>query len=93
MEPFEALTLESGGKDSTHEHGSFILDLPYRPCSHHVLLESDMLSALSTHEGCNHLMVLSCRKFGRLIVDAYVYHKHCRFRVCDVALTLQLKLH
>jgi hypothetical protein len=28
-----------------------------------------------------------------LIVDAYVYHKHIRFRVCTVALTLQIKLH
>jgi hypothetical protein len=28
-----------------------------------------------------------------MIVDAYVYHKHCRFRVCTMALTLQLKLH
>ena len=92
MEPFEALTLESGGKDSTHEHGGFILDSPYRLCSHHVPLESDMLSALSTHEGYNHLLVLFCKTFGRLIVDAYVYHKHCRFRVSTVALTLQLKL-
>ena len=93
MEPFEALSLESGGKDSTHEHGGFILDSPYGPCSHHVPPESDMLSVLSTHEGCNHLMVLFCRKFRRLVVDVYVYHKHIRFRVCIVALTLQLKLH
>ena len=88
MEPFEALTLESGGKDSTHEHGSFILDSPCRPCSHHVPPESDMLSALSTHEGCNRLMVLFCRKLRRLGVDVYVYHKHIRFCVCIVALTL-----
>ena len=93
MEPFEALTLESGGKDSTHGHGSFILDSPYKPCSHHVPLESAMLSALSTYQGYNHLLVLFCKTFGRLIVDAYVYHKHCRFRVCTVALTSQLKLH
>jgi hypothetical protein len=31
--------------------------------------------------------------FRRLIVDAYVYYKHIKFRVCVVTLTLQLKLH
>ena len=87
-EPFEALTPEFGGKDFIDEHGSFILDLPHKPCSHHASLESAMLSALSTYEGYNHLLVLFCKMFGRLIVDAYVYHKHCRFRVCTVALTL-----
>jgi hypothetical protein len=52
-----------------------------------------MLSALSMHEGYNHLMVLSCKNFKRMVVAAYVYHKHYRFHVCTVALTLQLKLH
>jgi hypothetical protein len=90
MELYEALTLESGGKDPTEKHGGFTLDIP---CSHLAPLESAMLSALSTHEGCNHLMVLFCRKFRRLVVDAYVDHKHVRFRVCTVPLTLQPKLH
>jgi hypothetical protein len=89
----EVLTLESRGKDSIDEQGSFILDLPPKPCSHQAYPESAMLSALSTHEDYNRLMVISCKKFRRMVVDAYVYHKHCRFRVCIVALTLQLKLH
>jgi hypothetical protein len=27
-----------------------------------------------------------------LVVDAYIYHKYCKFYGCTVALTLQLKL-
>jgi hypothetical protein len=26
-----------------------------------------------------------------LVVDAFVYHKHCKFHGCTVALALQLK--
>jgi hypothetical protein len=93
MKIYDALTLEFKGKDSTDEHGSFTLDIPPKPCSHHASPESAMLGALGMHEVYNRLMVLSCKKFRRMIVDAYVYHKHCRFRVCTMALTLQLKLH
>jgi hypothetical protein len=83
---------ESKGKDSTYEHGSFVLGTPYEPCLHHASPESAMLSARSTHEDYNSLMALSSKKFRRMVVDVYVYHKHCRFRVCIVALTLQLNL-
>jgi hypothetical protein len=93
MESCEAPTLEFIGKGSTDKHGSFILDTTHEPCLHHTYPEPAMLSAPNTHEGCNHLLVLYCRMFRRLIVDAYVYHKHVKFDVCTVALTLQLKLH
>jgi hypothetical protein len=93
IESYETPTLEFIGKDSTNEHGSFILDIPCEPCSHNPSPESAMLSALTTHKGYNHLLVLFWKMFRRLIVDAYVYHKHIRFRVCTVALTLQIKLH
>jgi hypothetical protein len=93
MESCEAPTLEFVGKGSTGKHGSFTLDTPHELCLHHAYPESAMLSALSTHEGYNKLLVLFYKMFIRLIVDAYVYHKHIRFRVCTVALTLQLKLH
>jgi hypothetical protein len=93
MESCEAPTLEFIRKDSFDEHGSFILDIPYEPCSHNSSPELAMRSALTTHEGYNHLLVLYCKMFRRLIVDAYVYHKHIKFPVCTMALTLQLKLH
>jgi hypothetical protein len=92
MEFCETPTLESEGKDSIDEHGSFILEIPQEPCSLNASLESAMLCAPSTYEDYNHLKVLSCKRFRRLVVDVYVYHKHCKFHGCTMALTLQLKL-
>jgi hypothetical protein len=57
---YEALTLESKGKDSTDKHGSFTLDIPPKPCSHHASPESTMLGALGTQEDYNHLLILFC---------------------------------
>ena len=88
MEFCEASTLDSNEKDSTNEHGSFTFDIPRKPCSFNATPESGMLSAPCTHEDNNHLMVLFCKIFRRLVVDVYVYRKHCRFRACTVALTL-----
>ena len=85
MEFCEALTLESNEKDSTDEHGTVIFEIP---CSFNATLEAGMLSAPCTHEDYNHLMVLFYKTFKRLVVDVYVYHKHCRFRACTVTLTL-----
>ena len=88
MELCEAPTLESKEKDSSNVHGSFTLEMPQKPCSFNATPESGMLSALCTHEDNNHLMVLFCKIFRRLVVDVFVYHKHYRFRGCTVALTL-----
>ena len=88
MEHFEVPTLESKGKDSTDEHGSFTLEIPQKPCSSNAIPKSGTLSAPYTHENYNHLKVLFCKIFRRLVVDVYVYRKHCRFRGCTVALTL-----
>ena len=67
------------GKDSIDEHGSFILKIPQEPWSFNNSPESDMFCASSTHEGYNNLKGLSRKTFRRLVVDAYVYHKHCKF--------------
>jgi hypothetical protein len=93
MEIYKAPTLGSKGNDLINKHGTFTIDLPQEPCLHHVSPESATLSAQSTHKDYNHLMVLPCKNFRRTVVDAYVYHKHCKFRICTIALTLQLKLH
>ena len=84
----EAPTLESEEKDSTNEHGSLTFDVPRKQCSFNATPELGMLSASCTHEDYNHLMVLFCKIFRRLVVDVFVYHKHYRFRGCTVALTL-----
>jgi hypothetical protein len=82
MEICKAPTLGSEGKDLIDKHGSFTLDLPQEPCLHHVSPESAMHSAQSTHQDYNRLMVLLCKKFRRMVVDAYVHHKYCRFHEC-----------
>ena len=66
----EAPTLESNEKDSTNEHGTVIFEIS---CSFNATPESGMLSAPSTHEDYNHLMVLFCKIFRRLVVDEFVY--------------------
>jgi hypothetical protein len=60
MEIYEAPTLESEGKDSIDEHGSFILDAPHEPCLHHASPESAMLSTLRMHEYYRRLVVECC---------------------------------
>jgi hypothetical protein len=88
MELYEVLTLEFEEKDSTNEHGSFTLEIPQELCSFNTTPELGTLSAPCTHEDYNHLKVLSCKIFRRLVVDVYIYRKHCRFCGCTVALTL-----
>ena len=90
MESCEAPTLESEEKDSTNEHGSFTFEIPQKPCSFNATPKSGMLSASCTHADYNQLKVLFCKIFRRLVVDVYVYRKHCSFPRCTVALTLQL---
>jgi hypothetical protein len=69
MEIYKAPTLGSKRKDLIDKHGSFTLDIPQEPCLHHVSLESSTLSAQSTHQDYNRLMVLLCKK---------VYKDGCR---------------
>ena len=85
MEFCEALTLESDEKDSTDEHGTVIFEMP---CSFNATPESGMLSAPCTHEDYNQLKVLFCKIFRRLVVNVYIYRKHCRFCECTMALIL-----
>jgi len=77
-ESCEASTLESVEKDSMDEHGTVIFEIP---CSFNFSPESGRLSAPCTHEDYNHLKVLFCKIFTRLVIDVYVYRKHCIFRV------------
>jgi hypothetical protein len=92
MESSEALTLESEAKDYVDEHGSFILETP-PPCpyGHSTPPESATLCTANAFKGYNHLKALSSKTFRRMVVDAYVYYKHCKFCGCTVALILQLK--
>jgi len=89
-ESSEALSLECEEKDSIDGHGSFILETP-PPCSFSTPPESATCCTTNAFASCNLLKTLSSKTFRRMVVDAFVYHKHCKIRGCTIALTLQLK--
>ena len=86
----EALSLECEEKDSIDEHGSFILETP-PPCSFSTPPESAACCTTNAFASCNLLKTLSSKTFRRMVVDTFVYHKHCKFCGCTITLTLQLK--
>jgi len=86
-ESSEALTLEFEENNSIDEHGSFIVKISPL-CSFSTPLESGTRCTMNAFASCNLLKALSSKKFGSMVVDAFVYHKHCKFRGCTIALTL-----
>ena len=89
-ESSEALILEFEENNSIDEHGSFIVETS-PPCSFSTPPESGTRSTMNAFAGCNLLKSLTSKMFGRMVVDAFVYHKHCKFCGCTIALTQQLK--
>ena len=85
-ESSEALSLECQEEDSIDEHGSFILETP-PPCSFSTPPESAACCTMNAFASCN-LLALSSKTFRRMVVDAFVCHKHCKFCGCTIALTL-----
>ena len=86
----EALSLEREEKYSIEEHGSFILESP-TPCRYSTPPETATCCTTNAVASCNLLKTLSSKTFRRMVVNAFVYRKHCKFRCCTIALTLQLK--
>jgi hypothetical protein len=39
----------------------------------------------------NHLSLLICKIFKRMVVDVFIYHKYCKSRSCIMELILQLE--
>ena len=89
-ESSEALPMECEEKDSINEHGSFIIETS-PPCSFSTPPESGPRCTMNAFVTRNLLKSLSSKMFGRMVVDAFVYHRHCKFHGCTIALTLQLK--
>ena len=89
-ESSEALTLEFEENNSIEKHGSFIVETS-PPRSFSTPPESGTHCTMNAFASCNLLKAFSSKTFGRMVVDAFVYHKHCKFRDCTIALTLQLK--
>jgi hypothetical protein len=91
MDNLGAPTLELKKNDSTNKHEGSSFETPCISCS---LLESPeliTLSATNFYEDHNRLLVLIYKFFGRMVVDAYVYHKYCKSHGCIVVLILQLE--
>jgi hypothetical protein len=84
MEKLEELTLKSDRKDHLNKHECFFLE-HQESCSLKVSSRSATFCATSTF---NHLKILAEKVFRRLDVDAYVYHKHYKFRGCTCGTNL-----
>jgi len=89
MDNLGAPILELKKNDSTNKHEGYSFETPSISCS---LLES--LELITLNATCfyrDHNCLLVYKLFGRMVVDAYVYHKYCKSRGCVVVLTLQLE--
>jgi len=79
MDIHEESTLELEKEDYINEHGSYFMNTSSNPCSRKKTPESIGLST-TTHEIFNPLMLLIHKKFERVVVDVFVYHKYCKSR-------------
>ena len=86
----DSLNLEFEENDSIDEYGSFIVKTS-PPCSFSTPPESGTRCTMNAFASYNLLKALSSKTFGRMVVDAFVYHKHYKFHGCTIELTLQLK--
>ena len=75
----EETSLELEKEDDIDEHGSYFMNTSSNPCSHEKSPKSISLSNIDTHEIFNPLILLVHKDFKRVVVDAYVYHKYCKF--------------
>jgi hypothetical protein len=86
-----APTLQTKKEDPAVEHKDFSFESPPVSCSLLEPLEFVSLKTTCFHKNHNHISILVCKLFRRMVVDAFIYHKYCRSRGSIVVLTLQLK--
>ena len=82
-------TLESKTENSTNKHETF--EFPQDLCPDKDSPEFISLRATCSHQVSNHLLNFPSKMYKRVVVDAFIYHKHSRFCGSTMALTLQLK--
>jgi hypothetical protein len=75
-------------QESANEHAHFSFVTSHVPWS--LLRSIEFVSLLTTcpYEDPNHLLIIVSKHFKRMVVDAYVYHKHCKSRSDTMALAL-----
>jgi hypothetical protein len=76
----EETPLELEKEDDINEHLSYFMNTSSNPCSHEKSTESIGLSNIATHKIFNPLILPVHKDFERVVVDAYVYHKYCKYR-------------
>ena len=82
-------TLESMTEKSTNKHETF--EFPQDSCPNKDSPNFISPRATCSHQDSNHLLNFPSKMYRRVVVDAFVYRKHSRFRGSTMALTLQLK--
>ena len=82
-------TLESMTEKSTNKHETF--EFPQDSCPNKDSPKFISPRATCSHQDSNHLLNFPSKMYRRVVVDAFVYRKHSRFRGSTMALTLQLK--
>ena len=76
----EETPLELEKEGNINEHGSYFMNTSSNPCSHEKSPELIGLSNIPTHEVLNPLILYVPKKFKRVDVGAYLYHKYCKSR-------------
>ena len=66
-------------EDFIDERGSYFLTIPSNPCSYEKSPESICNSTI-TCQIYNPFLISVHKNFKRVVVDAFVYHKFCKFR-------------
>ena len=84
-------TLETKKMNSIDKHESFSFETPHVSCSLLESLEFVLLKTTCSYKDPNLLLILVHKLFRRMVVDAYIYHKHCKSHSGTVVLTLQLE--
>ena len=82
-------TLESMTEKSTNKHETF--EFPQDSCPNKDSPKFISPRATCSHQDSNHLLNFPSKMYRRVVVDAFVYRKHSRFRGSTMALALQLK--
>ena len=80
MDIHKTLTLKLEKEEDNDEHESYILTIPLNPCVHEKSSKSIFLSTTITFKIYNSFMLLVHKNSKREVVDAFVYHKHCKSR-------------
>ena len=75
-----AMDLSKAPTLETEKHESFSFETPHVSCSRLESPEFVVLSAACCYKEDNHPSLLVSKLFKRMVVDAFVYHKHCKSR-------------